>query len=664
MNDRHDPPWDHFLAFQLHGARIGIGICAPVARDGTGARDSGHLDAAIALVRQALPAGARPAAADDVDQVCSIVVGTDAPRSSGAPPHRLLVESELVSEPDDRDTLLEELASALDFAVAEHATERVFLHAGVVEWQGRAIVIPGRSLSGKTTLVAALVRAGATYYSDEYAPIDTEGRVWPHPRPLSVRAPGSTGPGRPVPIEALGATPGTEPVPVGLVVHTHHQPGSTWRPVELDAGDGMLKVLDNAVVARTKPQLALSLLGRATAAARVLHGPRGDADETAALILRASSGPAPVPHEPVVAFEAPVGETFGSLRHLLVRMVLAVRHATAVHAASHGPTAPPIGIALAPIAPTPHAVAAGASPMGLPWSAVFDLAHLEVGAGVPIAALADVVRERPAMRWRHLALVPPAAGREPGTTWEPTSTDDAAGPGAATAPTAAPWISTRTVMASCAPDTRGLTEALLPAPDAPDAGVLVTGAAQVGWGATYGSIECSAILAALRPNAELSGLAHRLVPAAPHLGVHWQRGPFTFQHPEAAPSPRVAGEQIAAAARDRAVHHVLLVAHAPEDEVDELRAWLATTEPSLEVTWLSDAEAGDLGDLAWGAVHHEALTASTWFLGTRHAPDSVAVREARAASGRWAPDATWGVLCGDAHHPPDPDDPDHGPIWE
>ena len=40
----------------------------------------------------------------------------------------------------------------------------------IVTWgRGRAIVIPGRTFSGKSTLVAELVRAGATYYSDEYA---------------------------------------------------------------------------------------------------------------------------------------------------------------------------------------------------------------------------------------------------------------------------------------------------------------------------------------------------------------------------------------------------------------------------------------------------------------------------------------------------------------
>ena len=64
--------------------------------------------------------------------------------------------------------------------VANYAPDRVFVHAGVVAWRGRALVLPGTSFAGKTTLVAELVRAGAIYYSDEYAVLDEQGRVHPY----------------------------------------------------------------------------------------------------------------------------------------------------------------------------------------------------------------------------------------------------------------------------------------------------------------------------------------------------------------------------------------------------------------------------------------------------------------------------------------------------
>ena len=41
----------------------------------------------------------------------------------------------------------------------------------------RAILLPGGALTGKRTLVAELVRAGCTRYSDDYAVLDAEGLV-------------------------------------------------------------------------------------------------------------------------------------------------------------------------------------------------------------------------------------------------------------------------------------------------------------------------------------------------------------------------------------------------------------------------------------------------------------------------------------------------------
>src|SRR5437870_1321145 len=66
---------------------------------------------------------------------------------------------------DFRD-VLDAFEAHAQLTIAEHAPGRVFVHAGVVGWNGKAILIPGMSQSGKTTLVRQLIRAGATYYSD------------------------------------------------------------------------------------------------------------------------------------------------------------------------------------------------------------------------------------------------------------------------------------------------------------------------------------------------------------------------------------------------------------------------------------------------------------------------------------------------------------------
>ncbi len=87
----------------------------------------------------------------------------------------------------DLEQVMRALESDLQITVALNAKNRLFVHAGVVGWRSQAILIPGRTFSGKSTLVEALVRAGATYYSDEFAVLDSKGRVHPYTRPLSLR---------------------------------------------------------------------------------------------------------------------------------------------------------------------------------------------------------------------------------------------------------------------------------------------------------------------------------------------------------------------------------------------------------------------------------------------------------------------------------------------
>src|ERR1700683_1762318 len=47
---------------------------------------------------------------------------------------------------------LAELASEFHSAVAAFARPLLFVHAGVVAWRDRAILLPGRSMSGKSTM--------------------------------------------------------------------------------------------------------------------------------------------------------------------------------------------------------------------------------------------------------------------------------------------------------------------------------------------------------------------------------------------------------------------------------------------------------------------------------------------------------------------------------
>jgi hypothetical protein len=110
-----------------------------------------------------------------------------------------------------------------------------FLHAGVVGWEARAIVIPGRSFSGKTTLVREMLRLGATYYSDEFAVVDNSGLVHPFARPLGIREEASDTQAKYTALR-LGATTGVGPLPVGMAVISEYRRGAQWRPVSLSQG--------------------------------------------------------------------------------------------------------------------------------------------------------------------------------------------------------------------------------------------------------------------------------------------------------------------------------------------------------------------------------------------------------------------------------------------
>lgn len=193
------------------------------------------------------------------------------------------VDGEAVAHAGDPVVAAELLLSDLELWVAEHARGRVFVHAGCVAWRGRAIVLPGRTMSGKSSLTAALVRAGAIYYSDEYAVLDSAGLVRPYARPLSIR-PYDGGPAKRVPVSDYGGRAGRSPVPTGLVAHLRFDcEGDTAE--EVSRGVSVLHLVDNCVAARTRPRAVMSAVVSAVGGAITLGGARGDADEAAQELL-------------------------------------------------------------------------------------------------------------------------------------------------------------------------------------------------------------------------------------------------------------------------------------------------------------------------------------------------------------------------------------------
>jgi hypothetical protein len=262
--------WAAGFALKSYGVRIGVR-----------SNDAAALDRAC----EYLPAGWQESAKPVVDRVYSILVGGAGPRANVRRFSLLYGDHLRITRSTNLDDVFDRFESDLRLFVGEFAPTRVFVHAGVVGWKGKAIVIPGRSYSGKSTLVAALVRAGATYYSDEYAVFDSKGLVHPFAKPLEIREEGEFKQAR-VTVGELGGKSGTKPLPVGLVLMTGYKRGASWRPRKLSPGKGVLEMLFNTVSARRSPEKALSTLRHVTKQAEVLKGTRGDTTALVAALLR------------------------------------------------------------------------------------------------------------------------------------------------------------------------------------------------------------------------------------------------------------------------------------------------------------------------------------------------------------------------------------------
>lgn len=262
--------WTAGMPLNSYGVSLGVRVT-----------DAALLPPVLAL----LPPGWTASTTPTVDTLYSVTKIAGRSRTNAAPYYYVYRGGCLLVRSRDWGEILPALESDLHLSIARQAEEHVFVHAGVVAYAGQAILIPGRSFSGKTTLTAALVKAGAEYLSDEYAVIDSAGRVHPYAKSLSVRAGSALAEGR-YTAERLGGHAASGPLPVGMIVSARYEAGARWRPSVLTSGQALMTLLENAVRVRELPRLAMQTLPEAVREARSFRGRRGEADRVAAWLLK------------------------------------------------------------------------------------------------------------------------------------------------------------------------------------------------------------------------------------------------------------------------------------------------------------------------------------------------------------------------------------------
>jgi hypothetical protein len=261
--------WAVDLSFEAFGLAFGIRTNDP---------------GLLRMVRPYLPPGVKPVADPVVKKLYSIIGGGSLTQSHVRRLHILYGNVERLARTAELGNLLDILRSDVNLYVAENAPRRLFVHAGAIGWKGRAIVIPGPSFSGKTTLVQEFLRAGATYYSDEFSVLDRRGLVHPFAAPLSVRS-ANSGRQEMHPAGEFGSSIGVSPLPIGCVVATRYRPGARWKREAISKGQGVLVLLANTVGARKNPSRTLSTLSSAVANARILKSHREEAREVVQSVL-------------------------------------------------------------------------------------------------------------------------------------------------------------------------------------------------------------------------------------------------------------------------------------------------------------------------------------------------------------------------------------------
>lgn len=156
-------------ALQGDGLWLDVGLAVLRVRS-----DSPYLPPQLQAVYRHFPLADRPAWADlHVD-----LMRPRGPRRWWHPQVQFQCDAQVPFEPFPADSPLPLLEWSANWLMGRRCNHRLLLHAGVVERQGCALLMPALPGSGKSTLTAALSLRGWRLLSDEFGVLDTDALLF------------------------------------------------------------------------------------------------------------------------------------------------------------------------------------------------------------------------------------------------------------------------------------------------------------------------------------------------------------------------------------------------------------------------------------------------------------------------------------------------------
>jgi hypothetical protein len=196
---------------------------------------------------------------------------------------RVLLNHELAASVKTLHDAALAAVKALDDAVIHRMKTFRAVHAGAVLIEGKALLLPGSTHAGKSSLVAELLRRGASHFSDEYALIDNEGLIHSYPRPLLLR---NGGPLQSLVLpEELNASFAAHPAPIGWILALNYDPGVAWNIHCMSQAEAVMLLLRNTPHQLEHSPEMIDFFLRAAANADCYEGQRGEGAEAATLVI-------------------------------------------------------------------------------------------------------------------------------------------------------------------------------------------------------------------------------------------------------------------------------------------------------------------------------------------------------------------------------------------